>query len=279
MKKRVGFTLIELLVVIAIIALLLAILLPSLNKVKEKAKEIVCRMHLKGIGMALLLYLEDSDGRAFDSGSNNSHIWYDASGNYLDPTSDYCYWGLGYIDYAEDPKVFGCPSFRLVFDMLYENDPTVTVELAPYAGYGLNAHFFTDPELPTGHPLKEIRKVTTVKSPFQFIVTQDHVEPRHEGTAHGADQGDQLFMTSTGQPNLAHYRPPRDRARFYWGIFRHSKRSRALDEEAEHQKRLTAGTIDSSPNGRCNLLFLDGHSEGVSETIGGNIRESWYTGL
>lgn len=56
-----GFTLIELLVVIAIIALLLAILMPSLRKAKEAAKSIVCRNHLKTLGMSNQIYSSDND--------------------------------------------------------------------------------------------------------------------------------------------------------------------------------------------------------------------------
>ena len=56
MRKPKGFTLIELLVVIAIIALLLAILVPSLSKAKEMAQRIVCSNHLKSLTTANALY-------------------------------------------------------------------------------------------------------------------------------------------------------------------------------------------------------------------------------
>ena len=60
MRKK-GFTLIELLVVISIIAMLLAILMPALSKVKKIAQRVVCATNLKGLGTAQTVYSQDYD--------------------------------------------------------------------------------------------------------------------------------------------------------------------------------------------------------------------------
>jgi len=60
--RNTGFTLIELLVVVAIIAILMAILLPSLARSREQARNVVCLSNLKQIGMAVNIYGEEEQG-------------------------------------------------------------------------------------------------------------------------------------------------------------------------------------------------------------------------
>jgi len=64
-----GFTLIELLVVIAIIALLTAILVPTLARVRSQAHSLVCRSNLKTLVVAWFEYATDNDGQLCSSGA------------------------------------------------------------------------------------------------------------------------------------------------------------------------------------------------------------------
>jgi prepilin-type N-terminal cleavage/methylation domain-containing protein/prepilin-type processing-associated H-X9-DG protein len=58
-----GFTLIELLVVIAVIALLIAILVPALQKVRRQTRAVICQSNLRQWGTVLALYADENEGR------------------------------------------------------------------------------------------------------------------------------------------------------------------------------------------------------------------------
>ena len=75
MGRRRGFTLIELLVVIAIIAVLMAILMPSLSKVRDQARQINCTANLRQWNLQFNMYVGDNDGK-FYSGTDATGYWW-----------------------------------------------------------------------------------------------------------------------------------------------------------------------------------------------------------
>jgi prepilin-type N-terminal cleavage/methylation domain-containing protein/prepilin-type processing-associated H-X9-DG protein len=92
MKSPKGFTLIELLVVIAIIALLMSILMPALNKVKEQAKKVKCQAQQRQYGLAINAWALDNDGAIpwygakFLNGppyAEESSLWYNVIAQYM----------------------------------------------------------------------------------------------------------------------------------------------------------------------------------------------------
>lgn len=102
MKKRKAFTLIELLVVIAIIALLMAILMPSLRKAKKMAQAIVCRHNLKQWGLVFSLYAQDHENKFPQS----------VEGGGL--TGQEAYWIVATLPFYKNKKIRMCPSTKII---------------------------------------------------------------------------------------------------------------------------------------------------------------------
>jgi prepilin-type N-terminal cleavage/methylation domain-containing protein len=145
MTRRHGFTLVELLVVIAIIAVLLAVLLPSLQYAKALAQRIQCSHKLKGIGQTVTFYADKYDGllprpEQMPSSTRLAGNWHyylfsreEGSNPVTYPWMNMgCFYGAGLIT---DARQFYCPATEGWLD--------------EYKGYCYSGAFGTKPFSPT----------------------------------------------------------------------------------------------------------------------------------
>ena len=109
-KFLTGFTLIELLVVIAIIAILMAILMPALKRVREQGKRISCLNNLNQLALAWNLYADDNDNKIVSGRtSRNCWVYWPGRSASEEERIDGIRSGL-LFSYCPNPKLYKCPT-------------------------------------------------------------------------------------------------------------------------------------------------------------------------
>lgn len=262
MKKK-AFTLIELLVVIAIIAMLLAIVVPSLRRAKEAAWNIICRNNLRHYGLAGQMYLEENNamfpnawGSIFKSIDESGHPricqWHDQSRNPVRrPELAGSMWDyLG----AQD-KSHVCPVFSRFARQYHTCASNIPVE--PIFGYSMNAllggfELTGSGSMPVYQHILRVKK-NEIKSPSTIFFFGEE-NPWINSERYTATLNDNALCGAPGHPNsaAAWTTNPSNVKPFgnmiYWDCL------------ATFHKT----TIENKDDGMSNVVFVDGHVDMAS---------------
>ena len=137
-NQKHAFTLIEMLTVIAIIAVLVALLLPTLSRAKANARRTACLGNLKQIGLGVLIYCDDSDDKTPKPEGINTNKILSVTG-YKKLVQNY----VGLKDSSLKSKLFACPGDEFYYTVsngfiIAKSEPLHQQSWVDYSSYGFN---------------------------------------------------------------------------------------------------------------------------------------------
>lgn len=294
--KRYGFTLVELLVVISIIAILLAVLMPSLNKARMLARRVVCGSQVRNISFAMSSYVQ-THGSLFPVG--NGWAWSDDKGRdytlkdlKVRDDNDWApYWAMAYTPYGVQKSMFkdSAKKKSKMYQSAGRAPSPEAIKASGFSDYTINGWVCwkdsTKTRLTQGawprwkgeensrFPVEE-RKIVEFKRPAATILLHDGYEPVCE-----------FNPTATNGPGDSYLRPKSNPTTYIapanlyqWRRADADDKKFAVASYAGNNMHRGGSREYWRHNGSSVILWLDGHSSVLKETTGEDVPADWYTG-